>query len=288
MREHKPSTTAQIVTLIRAVLSSPEGGSILDDIYAAHFLQEPYAQILKTMRLPVGPLLYKILGSSTGAVGNVGGRTLFFDEEIKLATQEGITQVVVLGAGYDTRALRLQREGVRFFEVDHPATQADKRSKVAKLGLDYPPVFVTVDFTKDDLAEQLKAAGFSTEQKTFFLWEGVTMYLSEPEVNQTLSALRAISAPQSLLAFDVNTANIPSMFHNIKTALRRAAVSGFGEPWKLWMTAETIPDMLQKNGWQTKKLLSPKEIEALYLTGTGLQAAPNKFVVLAKVVNREE
>src|SRR5690242_13426384 len=98
MREHKPSTTAQIVTLIRAVLSSPEGGQVLDDIYAKNFLQEPYARMLATMQGPAGPFLYKLLGSSTGAVGNVGGRTRFFDSEVKLAIQDGVTQVVVLGA----------------------------------------------------------------------------------------------------------------------------------------------------------------------------------------------
>src|SRR5687768_10280794 len=109
MREHQPSTTAQIVTFIRAVLSLPEGGSLLDDVYAGCFLREPYARLLKTMQRPLGPILYRALSYSTGAVGNVCGRTRFFDEQIKTAIQNGCTQIVILGAGYDTRALRLQR-----------------------------------------------------------------------------------------------------------------------------------------------------------------------------------
>ena len=282
MREHQPSSTAQIVTFIRAVLSLPEGGSLLDDIYAGCFLRQPYARLLKTMQRPLGPFFYRALGYSTGAVGNVCGRTRFFDEQVKKAMQQGVTQVVILGAGYDTRALRLQREGVRFFEVDHPATQADKRGKVEGLGLAFSPIFVAVDFTKDDLAEQLQRAGYSPQQKTFFLLEGVTMYLSEAEMNHTLAALRAISAPGSLLAFDVNTKNISSTFHQITTLLRSAVVSLAGEPWKLWLTASTIPQVLQKNGWGVKRLLRPEEIEEFYLAGTGLIVPPNKFLVLAE------
>jgi methyltransferase (TIGR00027 family) len=283
MREHQPSSTAQIVTFIRAVLSLPEGGSLLDDIYAGCFLRQPYARLLKTMQRPLGPFFYRVLGYSTGAVGNVCGRTRFFDEQVRQAMQQGVTQVVILGAGYDTRALRLQREGVRFFEVDHPATQADKRGKVEGLGLAFSPIFVAVDFTKDDLAAQLQRAGYSQQEKTFFLWEGVTMYLSEAEMNHTLAALRAISAPGSLLAFDVNTKNISSTFHQVTTLLRSAVVSLAGEPWKLWLTASTISQVLQKNGWGVKRLLRPEEIEEFYLTGTGLVVPPNKFLVLAEV-----
>jgi methyltransferase (TIGR00027 family) len=283
MREHQPSSTAQIVTFIRAALSLPEGGSLLDDIYAGCFLRQPYARLLKTMQRPLGPFFYRVLGYSTGAVGNVCGRTRFFDEQVRQAMQQGVTQVVILGAGYDTRALRLQREGVRFFEVDHPATQADKRGKVEGLGLSFSPIFVAVDFTKDDLAAQLQRAGYSPQEKTFFLWEGVTMYLSEAEMNHTLAALRAISAPGSLLAFDVNTKVISSTFHQVTTLLRSAIVSLAGEPWKLWLTASTISQVLQKNGWSVKRLLRPEEIEEFYLTGTGLVVPPNKFLVLAEV-----
>ena len=108
------------------------------------------------------------------------------------------------------------------------------------------------------------------------------MYLSEAEMNHTLAALRAISAPGSLLAFDVNTKNISSTFHQITTLLRSAVVSLAGEPWKLWLTASTIPQVLQKNGWGVKRLLRPEEIEEFYLAGTGLIVPPNKFLVLAE------
>jgi methyltransferase (TIGR00027 family) len=283
MREHQASTTAQIVTFIRAALSLPEGGSLLDDMYAGCFLRQPYARLLKTLQRPLGPLFYRALGYSTGAVGNVCGRTRFFDEQMRQAIEQGATQVVILGAGYDTRALRLQRQGVRFFEVDHPATQADKRGKLASLGLSFSPIFVAVDFTKDDLVVELQRAGFSPAQKTFFLWEGVTMYLSEAETNHTLAALGTLAAPGSLLAFDVNTQVRPSLFHRVSTALRSVAVSWFGEPWKLWMTAGMIPRILQGGGWSLKRLLRPEEIIEFYLAGTGLVVPPNKFLVLAEV-----
>jgi len=91
-------------------------------------------------------------------------RTAFFDRVVVHALDRGITQVVTGGAGYDGRAFRYARPGVRWFEVDHPATQADKRARVARLGLDAAHIaFIPADFTADPVAGPLRDVGLVTE-----------------------------------------------------------------------------------------------------------------------------
>lgn len=281
MQDNKPSTTAQIVAFLRAVLSTPVGGEALSDPYARSFLRAPFSQLFEATQGVLSPLVYRAMILTTGAAGNICARTQYFDEKMRQALEGGCTQVVILGAGYDTRALRLASPKVRFFEVDHPATQADKRARLSSLGLP-SPTFVTVDFTRDDLTQKLEEAGFSRSHKAFFLWEGVTMYLTEPEVRATLRAVKALAAPESQLSFDVNTGEAFHPAHHFRTRLRSAAVSWLGEPWKLWMTQQNIPQFLAEEGWRCLEMLGPKELTARYLPERApYSVPPNKFVVLA-------
>jgi methyltransferase (TIGR00027 family) len=126
-------------------------------------------------------------------------RVAFIDAVIADA---GARQVVVLGAGLDTRAWRLEAlRGARVFEVDHPATQAYKRERAAGLGAPLAGVtYVPVDFTRDDLAAALRSAGHDASAPTAWAWEGVTMYLDAAALRSTLAAVRRLSAPGSVLA----------------------------------------------------------------------------------------
>jgi len=107
------------------------------------------------------------------------GRTAFFDRAVVDSIDSGIRQVVIGGAGYDGRALRYAKPGVRWFEVDHPATQGDKLERLARLGIDTPHVsFIPADFATDLIAEPLIALGLDTARPALFLLEGVAVYLA--------------------------------------------------------------------------------------------------------------
>ena len=111
---------------------------------------------------------------------------------------------MILGAGLDARAARLAREGVRFFEVDQSASQADKRERLSRFE-DYPvdaTTFVSCDFEQDDFVELLEAAGLQRTTPTCFVWEGVIYYLAEAAARSTLRRLAAEFDPGSLLIFD--------------------------------------------------------------------------------------
>jgi methyltransferase (TIGR00027 family) len=132
-------------------------------------------------------------------------RTWFLDREVRYYTQTcKFPQVVILGAGLDTRAARLATPGVRFFEVDHPATQAHKVESVRALP-GYPAdaaTYVACNFEHDDYLDRLAASGFRTDAPAIFIWEGVTYYLTEPAVRATLRRMASGCEKTSVIVFD--------------------------------------------------------------------------------------
>src|SRR5215216_3723653 len=117
-------------------------------------------------------------------------RTRFIDDALARAIEGGAAQVVILGAGFDSHAYRFQEllAHVRIFEVDRPATQALKRHRVNEV-LGGPPAnltYVPIDFQHEDLLDVLKRHGYDASQRTFFILEGVTMYLPENAARDTL------------------------------------------------------------------------------------------------------
>jgi methyltransferase (TIGR00027 family) len=138
--------------------------------------------------------------------GWITERTKFFDAAVVRALESGVRQIVLLGAGYDGRPLRYRTPGVRFFEVDHPATQADKRARLADVDASTEGIaFVAADFTEPGLADALTAAQFDSSQRAFFMCEGVLRYLPESAFRELLRVTAAISAPSSELAASVST-----------------------------------------------------------------------------------
>jgi methyltransferase (TIGR00027 family) len=132
-------------------------------------------------------------------------RVAFLDRLVGLAVDRlAVRQVVILGAGYDTRAARLPRAGVQFFEVDHPATQAAKRARVAQLP-GYPvdaARYVDCDFERQDPLDRLRALDFRASEPALVIWEGVAPYLTEAAVRATATRLASGLEPRSVLAFD--------------------------------------------------------------------------------------
>ena len=134
-------------------------------------------------------------------LGYLHCRTCYFDEYIE-ANAADCAQLVILGAGFDSRCYRLELASMRCFELDVPTTQGEKREALAEAGVDASHVtFVPVDFALEDWFEKLKGAGFDPSLPTLFLWEGVTYYLTDAVVQATFA--RIASCPRTLVAYDV-------------------------------------------------------------------------------------
>jgi methyltransferase (TIGR00027 family) len=131
-------------------------------------------------------------------------RTLYFDRIIERATGD-VEQFVVMGAGYDTRAYgSYQREGLTFFETDQKNVQQHKRRQLAKAEIHAGHVrFVAVDFSTENAFDKMTDAGFERSRKTLFLWEGVSLYLSESDVRKTMQDVRTHAATGSVLLVDI-------------------------------------------------------------------------------------
>lgn len=160
-------------------------------------------------------------------------RTAFFDDAVARAIEEGIDQIAILGAGLDTRAARLARPGVRFFEVDRRESQEDKRARLATLP-GYPQgaaTFVSCDFEREDFVDRLESCGLDRGRPTAIVWEGVTYYLHPDTVRATLARIAERLDPRTRTFFDTVGKRFARGEVADERELRaRALVAEMGEP----------------------------------------------------------
>jgi methyltransferase (TIGR00027 family) len=168
-------------------------------------------------------------------------RTRWFDAVTLRSIDAGIEQVVVVAAGYDCRALRFRTPGVRFIELDHPATQADKRRLLDDLDVDASDVrYAAADFTVDDVGAALADAGHDPSRPTLFLVEGLLVYLDEGVIDSLLTALRAVSAAGSRLAVSMSRRQNDTFLERVARA---------GEPAKTFFDDDSARVTLASTGW---------------------------------------
>lgn len=212
----------------------------------------------------------------------LAARTRFFDDAVTAALDAGVRQVVIVAAGYDSRAWRLARPGVSFFEVDHPATQADKRGRAPGGG----PRYVPVDFGTDSPAERLLAAGYRPGEPGVFTVEGVTMYLTEAQVRDLLSTLRGLGAAGSRLAinFGLGVEAAAARASWIGALLTRVHLTVSGERITYRPSVPHAEAVLTGAGWAPEATFTAPELVARYVTGTGLPVSdikPTAFATIA-------
>ncbi len=184
--------SAQTVAALRAAANNETALAVAcQDTLAKYFIGA--RERILTAALPQSWIRWVLERIAPGSYGFVIARTRCFDEALLAEVAHGVEQVIILGAGYDSRALRFRRElkDARVFEVDHPATQARKLGILLRAATDVPTNvhYIPVDFNRSSLESELAKHGFSRSGRTLFLWEGVSYYLPRPVVAQ-ISAFR--------------------------------------------------------------------------------------------------
>lgn len=162
-------------------------------------------------------------------------RTIYFDNIIE-KEKNNVEQFIVMGAGFDTRCYGdLTNSNLKFFELDQAKTQQLKRKYLKKAGIDTSHVnFVEVDFTKEHWYEKLEKAGYDPNKKSIFIWEGVTLYLSEKDVRNTLKEIKTNSASGSILVADFYALQLVKgeMYPGMKSSIKMLKITdeefGFG------------------------------------------------------------
>lgn len=197
-------------------------------------------------------------------------RAKFIDEIVLGAAAAGLDELILLGAGLDSRPYRLadQLRGVRVIEVDHPASQASKRARVRRL-LGHEPdhvTFVRIDFTRDDLDAVLVAAGHERSARTLFIWSGVSPYLPEEAVAAVLSWVGGHGSPRTAIVFDACWAEvIDGSREYFGAAELRKAVAETGEPLRWGIPEGHVQEILSRFGLQAERSLNSEEGRIAYL-----------------------
>ena len=195
MKPNEPRRTALMIARQRAAHQVLDHGSILNDPFAMKILREDEKDVLQFANAHPSASIGRLFTAA---------RSRIAEDALSRAVDKGIRQIVILGAGLDTFALRNPHGArqIRIYEVDHPATQAWKRQRLADAQIAPPPclIFVPVDFERDDVGDKLVAAGFQQNAPAFFTWLGVVPYLTEHAIGRTLDYMSSIQ--NSEVVFD--------------------------------------------------------------------------------------
>ena len=267
MRKNQSSLTAAGIALARAVESEkPEDERMCYDPYARQF---------------VPAWMYYILGffirsgyaelRGPGVIGYLLARELYIDDVLRNFLDEGLQQLVILGAGYDSRAYRFDLpKRVKTFEVDHPVTQADKLEKVSKIFGKIPEHvrYVPTDFNTQSLSETLLSAGYDPGLVSLFIWQGVTMYLTPGGVDATLALIVKNAAPGSAVVFDyVYQAVLDGVKKQSEISNIRRYRFLTGEGLTFGIAEGNAEAFLWSRGFQQVKVVTNEELKAAYFTG---------------------
>jgi methyltransferase (TIGR00027 family) len=252
-------------------MRKPAADRICHDPYAAHFLA-PFFQTLR--RFPRLGRLYGWMREQIcpGLRGGILARTRYIDERLAVELAGGVEQLVILGAGYDSRPYRSLGAGdaVAVFEVDHPATQEVKAAKVRELFGTIPDhvTFVPVDFCRDDLGHCLSRGGYRPGRKTLFIWEGVTYYLTAEAVDATLGFVTRNSGRGSSIIFDYFPRSV--IDGTCRTREARGLVKlveRMGEPFRFGIEDHELRQFLSARGFGDFEVISASACKEAWFHG---------------------
>jgi methyltransferase (TIGR00027 family) len=265
--EVKESFTAELTCAFRVVSYYEKNPYLKSDDYVATKIIPPSKRLLVR-----NPLFKKLVASKAGPgiYEYVICRTKYIDAVFQ-KLDDSFTQILIFGAGFDTRALRFQEKlkKATVFELDAPITQNAKIEQYNKMHLAIPRnlKFIAIDFEKETLNQKLREAGFQANQRSLFLLEALIMYLDAPSVDSTFSIISTYAGTGSLIVFDYAYASAireESDYYGEKVDLKRAAK--VGEPWKFGIEEGQLESFLAKYSFELVDQSDAQELEKRFLT----------------------
>jgi methyltransferase (TIGR00027 family) len=259
------------MALFRAIESTfPANRRLFDDPFAVQFLRPRLALLARLCRFPgAAHLVSRYIDSRwAGARSSAVARTRLIDDMIAEALARGLEQLVILGAGFDARPYRLRGlSDLAIFEVDHPDTLARRQAAIRRASFAGPSSVrsVAIDFKSADLETVMESAGYSRDASTFFLWEGVTNYLTEDAVDATLRwCARAAPGSQVLFTY-IHRAVLedPSAFAGTDTLMQ--TLNNAGEQWTFGLQPAELADFVRGCGLELEQDIGSSEYRGRYL-----------------------
>lgn len=283
----KASDTAEMVAAVRAAYHYGPEAALFDDPLAIDMLGLTYwlkcrVPFLRQHYMREG--MFKQLKSSLSVLS----RARYGEDQFAEAVKQGMSQYVILGAGYDTFALRAGDEfkGVTVFEVDTVHSQTKKRAKFRACGRETIPKhkFVAVDFEKDKVGVKLIENGFDTSRQSFFSWQGVLIYLERDAILGSLKGLADIAMPGSIIVADFMDGRLfdPAFLQTIPDTaadLERlmAHTASKGEPIVTGFEPEEFGELAESCGWKMTHTVNSRDFAANFLDGEQDYRWPTEF-----------
>jgi methyltransferase (TIGR00027 family) len=264
MQEGQGSRTADRVAERRAAHQVRDRPLVLDDPIALRVIRPEVAHELRT-----NPPTREITKLAPYLRAFFVMRSRFAEDELAAAVGRGVRQYVILGAGFDTFAYRNPFSELRVFEVDHPATQATKRQRLAHSEVAIPPslTFVPIDFTTTKVDDALLASGFDASAPAFFSWLGVVPYLERPAIDATFGYIASLPAGTAVV-FDYA---LPpeSLSWTARLIFNQMAkrVASAGEPWKTFFDPATLLADLRRLGFTSAEDFGAEVLNRRYFSG---------------------
>jgi methyltransferase (TIGR00027 family) len=258
-----PSRTALGAAGHRAAHQVLEGGSILSDPLAIRILGRDAEELIRRAREDP---------SRRGLRLFIAARSRFAEDALAIAVERGVRQLVVLGAGLDTFAYRSALASrLRIFEVDHPATQAFKRERLAAAAIPIPAslTFAPIDFERETLGEGLSATHFDPAQQTFFAWLGVVPYLSESAIFSTLGFVSGLLNGAHVVFDYANPVEGLSEQARAARQALAARVAAAGEQFRTSFETAQLHARLRDLGFDEIEDLGPPQIAARFFSQHG-------------------
>ena len=267
--ESTTSRTAEMTCVSRACSVLETNSYYTSDDTIAPLLLPSVLRLF--FHIPLVRRLFIRLAAPQGIYEYVIVRTKYIDAVFKRALAEGFDQILIFGAGFDTRALRFQdeMENTRVFELDVPVTQQAKIGQYQKRNLAIPPSlrFIAVDFDKESLSMKLDEAGFYKGQRSLFILEGLVMYLQPGSVDETFQTIRDYAGQGSLVVFDYIYASVlrkEDIYYG-ETGIEQT-VSDAGEQWQFGIEKGCIEQFLARYDMQLIDHKDSKKLEKAYFT----------------------
>ena len=262
--------TAEGAVMGRAAHALHAESPILDDTWAVLLLSPASQALVRDPEYAAKPIEWEDFDAAPLFALNVGSLR-YAEDEVERCVRDGVDQYVILGAGFDTFALRRGDlcDRLRVYEVDHPDVQALKRERIAQANAtpDAMPTFVPVDFESTSLTEGLEATAFDPKRRSVFSWMNTLQYLSESAIESTLRELAALTAPGSRIALNYSC-DVPLTVEQLaylQTLLGKVGQSG--EPMQSRWKPEVFEALLRDVGFAIIDHATEQDLAARYFEG---------------------
>ena len=274
MKRKEAQTGPGAMVLVAIEQYYPEGERILNDDLAHRILPVGFRVEVRL----IGPFKDWVIRKSEqkvpGLWGGIMARKRYIDDQVAEAADR-VEAVVNLGAGFDTRAFRLEAlADVPVWEVDQPRNNDAKRSRLEKLFTEFPPhvTLVPIDFDHEDLASVLASLGYRLDKKTFFIWEGVTQYLTEDGIRATFDFLsKAPAGSRLVFTYTPRDFIAGEVFYGQEYLYKRMVLKD--KMWHFGMDSDHVDDFLGEYGWRLLEHLGYEELGEQYVKPTGRMLA---------------